>query len=69
MSQDVPVVIRERSAAKMLGVSTAALRRWRREHRGPAFVSMERCVGYRVADLERFLSANTVGHSEAAGRG
>jgi predicted DNA-binding transcriptional regulator AlpA len=53
-------VLREREAAEMLGVSTAALRRWRRERRGPAYIRMERCVGYRVSDLEAFLDSGTV---------
>jgi predicted DNA-binding transcriptional regulator AlpA len=54
------VVLRERKAAEMLGVSTAALRRWRREQRGPAFIRLERAVGYRLSDLENFLNSNTV---------
>jgi predicted site-specific integrase-resolvase len=51
-------VIREYEAARILGVSVAALRRWRREGRGPAFVRMERCIGYRLRDLESFLNEN-----------
>ena len=54
------VVLRERKAAEMLGVSAAALRRWRREQRGPAFIRLQRAVGYRLSDLEKFLSTNTV---------
>jgi hypothetical protein len=60
MRATAPVVVRERDAAAMLGVSTAALRRWRRERRGPAFIRIEGCIGYRLADLEDFLSENTV---------
>lgn len=51
-------VLREREAAELLGVSQAALRRWRREGRGPSFVRLERCIGYRLADIEVFLSQN-----------
>ena len=54
------VVVRERKAAEMLGVSTAALRRWRREQRGPAFIRLERAIGYRLSDLEEFLKSHTV---------
>jgi len=50
------LVVREPKAAVMLGISVAALRRWRREKRGPPFVRMEGCVGYRVRDLESFLA-------------
>jgi len=60
MHSEVPQILREREAAMTLGVSVAALRRWRRERRGPAYVRLERCIGYRVADLEEFLSKNTV---------
>lgn len=53
-------VLREPAAAKALGVSKAALRRWRREGRGPCFIRLQRAIGYRVSDLEKFLSENTV---------
>jgi len=61
--QSQPLVVREPIAAQLLGVSVAALRRWRRESRGPAFVRLERCVGYRMVDLEAFIAANTVTNS------
>lgn len=67
-TMDVLHVVREREAAQMLGVSVAALRRWRHEGRGPIFVRMERCVGYRVADLDKFLAAKAV-FPRAAGEG
>ena len=53
-------VVREPAAAKTLGVSKAALRRWRREGRGPSFIRLQRAIGYRVSDLEKFLLENTV---------
>ena len=53
-------VIREAEAARLLGVSVSALRRWRRERRGPTFVRIERCIGYRICDLESFIAAHTV---------
>ena len=58
------MILREAEAARRLGISKAALRRWRLERRGPAFVRIEGCVGYRVADLEEFLTKNTVRSSE-----
>jgi hypothetical protein len=61
-AQSQPLVVREPIAAQLLGVSVAALRRWRREKRGPAFVRLERCIGYRMADLEAFIKANMVTH-------
>jgi hypothetical protein len=56
--QETPLVIREMQAARLLNVSVAALRKWRHEGRGPAFVKLERCIGYRLADIETFLSQN-----------
>jgi hypothetical protein len=65
MDSEVPQIVREREAAKILAVTPASLRRWRREHRGPAFVRLERCIGYRLADLDEFLSSNTVRSARA----
>ena len=61
-------VVREWEAAKLMGVSTAALRRWRREGRGPNFIKMERCVGYLAADLENYLKNQRSGKSGAEAR-
>jgi len=60
MYDETPLVVREQVAAHLLGVSISALRRWRREGRGPAFVRLERRIGYRMADLDSFISANRV---------
>jgi predicted site-specific integrase-resolvase len=51
------LVVTERDAAKMLSVSPAALRRWRREGRGPGFCRVERLIRYRIADLEAYLAS------------
>jgi hypothetical protein len=66
MAEIIPVAIREIDAARMIGVSVAALRRWRRERRGPAFVKLERCIRYRVTDLVQFLDDNAVGVAQPA---
>ena len=58
-------VVREWEAAKLMAVSTAALRRWRREGRGPKYIRMERCVGYLTTDLESYLRNQRSGQSEA----
>jgi hypothetical protein len=60
VNPDTPLVVREGDAARLLSVSVAALRRWRRERRGPPFVRLERCVGYRMTDLDAFVASNTV---------
>jgi Helix-turn-helix domain len=49
-------LLTETDASKKLAVSIGALRRWRREGRGPAFTRLERCVRYDVRALESFLA-------------
>jgi hypothetical protein len=51
----LPQMVDEREAARMLAVSVAALRRWRRERRGPRFTRLERCVRYDLRAIEQFL--------------
>lgn len=58
-----PLAVNERIASQLLSVSVAALRRWRRERRGPRFVRLSRCVRYRVADLEAFVNEGVHGGS------
>jgi predicted DNA-binding transcriptional regulator AlpA len=60
MDSEVPQIVREPGTAKMMGVSEAGLRRMRREGRGPSYVRIGRCIGYRLTDIEAFLSENTV---------
>jgi Helix-turn-helix domain len=61
-------LVTEVQAAKMLAVSVAALRRWRREKRGPEFTRLERCVRYSIHDIERFLKDNSSSNKKAADR-
>lgn len=69
-------VISERAAAKRVGLSAATLRKWRRAKvgQGPAFVRLgEKRIGYRIADLDAWVSARVEGlsvgsdHNEVAG--
>jgi len=62
----LPQMLGERQAASMLAVSVAALRRWRREGRGPQFTRIERCVRYDVRAIERFVAENSSGTKESA---
>ncbi len=55
MQQTESMVVTEAEAAKILSVSRAALRRWRREKRGPSFLRVERCIRYRAEDLRAYL--------------
>jgi predicted DNA-binding transcriptional regulator AlpA len=49
----------ENETAKILCCTKAALRRWRRERRGPRFVRLGRLVRYRQSDLEEFVDRST----------
>ena len=52
-------LLTENETAKALHCTRAALRRWRRERRGPRFVKLGRLIRYRQSDLETFVDANT----------
>lgn len=64
-SQTLPQMLSEKQAARILAVSIAALRRWRREGRGPEFTRLERCVRYNVKSIEGWLAENTSGSKKA----
>jgi len=55
----LPRMLKEKQAAEMLEVSKAALRRWRREGRGPQFTRLGRCIRYNVRAIEEFLAKHT----------
>ena len=61
-----PQMISEKQAARLLAVSIAALRRWRREGRGPEFTRLERCVRYNIKSIECWLAENSSGNKIAA---
>jgi predicted DNA-binding transcriptional regulator AlpA len=54
-------LLNEERAAEILSVTTAALRRWRRELRGPRYVKVGRLIRYRESDLETWIDQNTKG--------
>jgi excisionase family DNA binding protein len=49
-------LIDEQAAAQLLGVSPQTLRVWRCHRKHLQFVKIGRCVRYRQADIEAFLS-------------
>jgi hypothetical protein len=57
----LPQMLDEAQVARALAVSTAALRRWRREGRGPEFMRLERCIRYSVKSIECWLAENSSG--------
>ena len=48
----------EDETAVALSCTKAALRRWRRERRGPRWIKLGRLVRYRESDLEVFIERN-----------
>jgi predicted site-specific integrase-resolvase len=60
----VPQMVGEKQAARILAVSIAALRRWRREGRGPDFVRLERCIRYSMKSIETFVSENSSSYKQ-----
>jgi hypothetical protein len=66
MEQAIPQMISEKRVAKMLDVSLAALRRWRREGRGPDFTRCERCIRYDLRAIQRYTSENSSANKKAA---
>lgn len=59
-----PIAMTERDVATALGVSPAALRKWRGEGRGPKWVKLGRLVRYRLTDLETWLAMNLVNQQD-----
>ncbi|MCC6160304.1 MAG: helix-turn-helix domain-containing protein [Deltaproteobacteria bacterium] len=55
------IILCERDAARILGLSPRALQAWRCQGRGPQFIRVSsRCVRYRREDLDSFLAARVV---------
>lgn len=66
MEQTILTLVNEKQAARILAVSVSALRRWRREGRGPEFTRLERCVRYSVRSIECWLVENSSGNRKSA---
>jgi hypothetical protein len=65
----LPQMLSEKQTACLLAVSVAALRRWRREKRGPQFTRLQRCVRYDLRAIERYLAEHTSGCDSAGHSG
>jgi predicted site-specific integrase-resolvase len=55
----LPKLVDTREAAKILGRSSATLKRWRHEGIGPKYVEMEGRVSYDVNVLLEYIKTNT----------
>jgi predicted DNA-binding transcriptional regulator AlpA len=63
MMQATEELLDDTQAATMLGCTTAALARWRKEHKGPAYVRVGRLVRYRQTAVLSWIEEHTV-HAE-----
>jgi hypothetical protein len=52
-------LLNEQETSRLLHVSKACLRRWRRENRGPAYVRCGRCIRYSLAALQLYIFKNS----------
>ena len=51
-------LLTESEVSEILRCTKAALRRWRREERGPRFIRVGRLIRYRLTDVDQFLESN-----------
>jgi predicted DNA-binding transcriptional regulator AlpA len=58
-------LIDERAAAARLGVTAAAMRKWRGERRGPPHVKLGAAVRYSPHALKAWVEARTVAPADA----
>lgn len=59
-------LVKDKSAAEYLGVTTATLRRWRKEGVGPKWFNLgNRLIRYRTDDLKTFLESCSVNTNDA----
>jgi predicted DNA-binding transcriptional regulator AlpA len=56
----VTPALRERDAARVLGLSVATLRAWRLKRKGPRFVRFGRAVRYLEADIAHYMQVCAV---------
>src|SRR4051794_1437477 len=55
----------EGQVSEFLAVSKAALRRWRRESRGPGYIKIERVIRYDPKEVKGFLERQSLNNETA----
>ena len=55
-SSNVPTLVNETEAARILNLSEKTLRRWRGARQGPVFTKLGAAVRYSLADLDSFIA-------------
>jgi predicted DNA-binding transcriptional regulator AlpA len=58
--EDSARAVSEADLARRVSVSTAVLRKWRREGNGPRFLKLGRLVRYLVRDVDAWLEAHCI---------
>jgi excisionase family DNA binding protein len=53
-------ILNEKEAAKLLGLATPTIRRWRCEGRGPSYVKLGKAVRYKRSIVEAWRDARFV---------
>ncbi len=53
-------LLTDKQVARLFNCTVFALRRWRREGRGPKFVRVQRMVRYRERDIEEFIKRRII---------
>lgn len=56
----VEALLDEKDAARLLGCSTALMRRWRQQGAGPPYLKISRLVRYDRQDLSAFLNRQRI---------
>jgi predicted DNA-binding transcriptional regulator AlpA len=57
METAIALYLSEKTTSRRIDVSRAALRKWRREGRGPPYIKVGRLVRYPAAELHAWLTA------------
>lgn len=58
---NIEELLSEKEAARLLGLTPFALRKWRNQRRGPEFIRLSlRCVRYKLADIKAFIDERSV---------
>ena len=55
---EMPFAVREREAARFLGVSVGLIRKWRRIGGGPNFARLSGAVVYKSSSLQEFFDSS-----------
>jgi len=61
--------LNEKQVARLLNISVALLRKWRRGKDGPRWLKLGRVVRYLATDIDAWLETRAIVSGSAAGRG